>query len=255
MFSDREIREVFHFCFLEQLLRISDPAIYILKGGVNLRFYFKSPRYSEDMDIDVTAGNVPTLKKNGYKILNDNSFIRKLKTYGIQNLLINDPAKAKQTETTQRFRLRLVNQSGKELPTKIEFSRRDKNLEIYSSLVERIDTEFARKYNRLSYLVQHYDAQTMIVQKIEALAGRKEVQARDAFDIFILDIAGHTQNFNPKLISKEILSQAQEALFSITYQDYEGKVLEFLDEDDKVNYSGLELWQEIQSRVKDLINR
>ena len=71
MLSDTQIREVFHFCFLERLLKLSDPSIYILKGGVNLRFFFNSPRYSEDMDIDVLAGSVATLKKNGYKILQD----------------------------------------------------------------------------------------------------------------------------------------------------------------------------------------
>lgn len=254
MLSDLELREVFHFCFLEQLLKISDPNIYILKGGVNLRFYFKSPRYSEDMDIDVLAGNVETLKKNGYKILHDDSFIRKLKTYGIQNLLINDPSKAKQTETTQRFRFRIVNQSGDQLATKIEFSRRNKESKYYSHELERIDTEIGEKYHRLSYLAQHYDANTAILQKIEALAGRKEVQARDAFDIFILDIGGHTKNFCSKSISKEILAKAQEALLSISYQDYEGKVLEFLTLEDREDFTGQTIWAEIQKRVMSLIN-
>ena len=64
MFTDAQIREVFHFHFLERLLKLSDPGLYILKGGVNLRFFFKSPRYSEDMDIDVLAGSVQTLRKN-----------------------------------------------------------------------------------------------------------------------------------------------------------------------------------------------
>lgn len=255
MFSDLELREVFHFCFLEQLLKISDPNIYILKGGVNLRFYFKSPRYSEDMDIDVLAGSVDTLKKNGYKILHDDSFIRKLKTYGIQNIIINDPSKAKQTETTQRFRFRLVNQAGDEFPTKIEFSRRKKEIHTYLSLTERLDIELGRKYNRLAFLAQHYDANTAIIQKIEALAGRKEVQARDAFDIFILDIGGQAKNFSAKAISEKVLSDAQEALFSIDYKDYETKVLEFLDENDRANYSGLQVWTEIQERVVNLISK
>ncbi len=255
MLSDLELREVFHFCFLEQLLKISDPNIYILKGGVNLRFYFKSPRYSEDMDIDVLAGSVDTLKKNGYKILNDDGFMRKLKTYGIQNIIINDPSKAKQTETTQRFRLRLVNQAGDELPTKIEFSRRKKEIQTYFSMTERLDIEIGRKYNRLAFLAQHYDANTAITQKIEALAGRKEVQARDAFDIFILDIGGRARTFSSKAISEEVLLEARQALLSIDYKDYETKVLEFLDEKDKVNYSGLQIWTEIQERVMSLIDK
>ena len=51
-----EIREIFHFLFLQKLFEISDPFLYALKGGVNLRFFFNSPRYSEDMDIDVFGG-------------------------------------------------------------------------------------------------------------------------------------------------------------------------------------------------------
>ena len=82
MFSDIQLREVFHFCFLHRLLKISDINLYVLKGGVNLRFFFGSPRYSEDMDLDVVAGNVGTLKKNGYKILKDAAFLRSLKVLG-----------------------------------------------------------------------------------------------------------------------------------------------------------------------------
>src|SRR3954454_7342097 len=115
-YTDRQRREIFHFCFLERLLNLSDPRLYVIKGGVNLRFFFKSPRYSEDMDIDVLGGAVSTLKKNGYKILEEGGFRRSLQTLGIEELIINNPAKAKQTETTQRFRLNLVTPSGDSLP-------------------------------------------------------------------------------------------------------------------------------------------
>ncbi len=60
MYSVRQKREVFHFLFLEKLLKVSDPKLYILKGGVNLRFFFHSPRYSEDMGIAVVGGAVQT---------------------------------------------------------------------------------------------------------------------------------------------------------------------------------------------------
>jgi len=42
------------------------------------------------MDIDVLAGSVSTLKKNGYKILTDDSFEGTLRTYGITDLIIYD---------------------------------------------------------------------------------------------------------------------------------------------------------------------
>ena len=105
-------REAFHFLFLQQLLAISDPKLYVLKGGVNLRFFFDSPRFSEDMDLDVLGGSVETLKKNGYKILSDKGLLRSLQALGITRLEINGPIKAKQTSTTQRFRLWLITHAG-----------------------------------------------------------------------------------------------------------------------------------------------
>ena len=62
-------REIFHLLFLERLLKVSDPRAFVVKGGANLRFFFGSPRYSENMDLDVLAGAVGALRKNGYRIL------------------------------------------------------------------------------------------------------------------------------------------------------------------------------------------
>jgi len=124
MFSDTQLREAFHFCFLHRLLKISAVDLYILKGGANLRFFFGSPRYSEDMDLDVVAGSVATLRKNGYKILEDPAFQRSLRVFDIDAIVINDPVNAKHTETTQRFACSLVRGSGMRLPAKVEFSRR-----------------------------------------------------------------------------------------------------------------------------------
>ena len=64
-YSHWQQREIFHLLFLEQLLKLSDPNLFVLKGGLNLRFFFNSPRYSEDMDLDVLGGSVATLRKNG----------------------------------------------------------------------------------------------------------------------------------------------------------------------------------------------
>ena len=255
MLSDLEFREVFHFCFLEHLLKISDPGLYILKGGVNLRFYFNSPRYSEDMDLDVIAGDVTTLKKNGYKILEDSSFKKKLKTFGIEDLELSDPAKAKHTKTTQRFKLRLIDISGNKLATKIEFSRREKTHSSYIHLTERVDVDVAGKYNRLAFLAQHYSASTAVLQKLEALAYRKQVEARDAFDIFIIYLGGHlSKSFSCKLVPDEVLERARNSLESICYKEYESKVLEFLSDDNRHEYDGELRWCEIKKTIRKIIN-
>jgi Nucleotidyl transferase AbiEii toxin, Type IV TA system len=51
--SDAQIVELFHISFLGTLARRLDPARYVLKGGANLRYFFGSVRYSEDMDLDL----------------------------------------------------------------------------------------------------------------------------------------------------------------------------------------------------------
>lgn len=252
MYNDRQLRELFHFCFLERLLKISDIKLYVLKGGVNLRFYFHSPRYSEDMDLDVIAGGVTTLKKNGYKILNDAAFKRILRTYGIEDIEVNDPLKAKHTETTQRFRLRLITVSGDSLPTKIEFSRRKASDE--PATIEQIDPEIAHIYKKLSFRCQHYPAEVVFVQKINALAGRVAVQARDVFDIGILQAGGLIKNTKPReILKKSVLNKARENLLLLSYEDYTGQVLEFLEEDAREQYASTSTWDQLKNTVLDLI--
>ncbi len=249
MFTDTQIREVFHFCFLDRLLKLSDPGLYILKGGVNLRFFFGSPRYSEDMDIDVVAGSVATLKKNGYKILNDGAFQRSLRSFDIADIEINDPAKAKQTETTQRFRFGLITPAGHRLPTKVEFSRRNESGDGKSEST-LVDAEISRTYRRLAFRCPHYTGGAAVVQKLRALAGRPVTQARDVFDLAILFRGGH----GPPAAWSELLAdneyaKAIDCLMSLTWEDYEGQVVEFLDEESRAEYGDKQAWENLQNQV------
>lgn len=50
--------EAFHLIFLRVLESIADRSAYVVKGGVNLRAWFGSQRYSEGLDIDVVRGEV-----------------------------------------------------------------------------------------------------------------------------------------------------------------------------------------------------
>ena len=43
--------------------------LYAVKGGCNLRFFFKSIRYSKDLDLDVHTTAKETLRKNVNQIL------------------------------------------------------------------------------------------------------------------------------------------------------------------------------------------
>lgn len=249
MFSDLQIREAFHFCFLERLLKLSDIRLYVLKGGVNLRFYFRSPRYSEDMDVDVLGGGVQTLRKNGYKILEDPAFKRSLKVFDIDAIEVNDPKRAKHTATTQRFRCTLVRASGQRLPTRVEFSRRAADPEA-GAVVERIDPEIARPYRRLAYLCRHYSATAAVAQKIAALAGRATTQARDVFDLGVLVRGGHfAAAARDGALTGAPLSRAIECLMTLTREDYEGQVVNFLSADSSDEYAGAAAWDALRNEV------
>lgn len=255
MLSARALREVFHFCFLERLLRVADSRLFVLKGGVNLRFFFHSPRYSEDMDIDVLGGAVATLRKDGYKILADAAFRRALSTYGIADVEVNDPAKAKHTETTQRFRVRLRTTAGERLPSKVEFSRRRGRDAPGSgkTAVDPVDSEVARRYNRLSFRCLHYSGEAAVAQKILALAGRPVTQARDVFDLDVLQRGGYVRPEGLFHIAPDKRAAARENLASLSFDDFAGQVLEFLDDEVKREFSDRAVWNSMVEQQQRLL--
>lgn len=251
MYTDLQLREVFHLCFLERLLKLTSPSQFALKGGVNLRFFFHSPRYSEDMDLDVLAGGVDTLKKNGYKILTDASFQRSLQVYGIESLEINDPSKAKHTGVTQRFRLGLITSAGQRLPTKVEFSRRDQSPADLQT--ELLDPQIARDYRKLSFRVQHYPGTVAALHKVAALFGRQVTQARDVFDLHLLLSGGYISRADVQahFPAKE-QSASAECVMSLGFDAFAGQVLEFLPEHERERYSSSAAWAQMQESVLSL---
>jgi predicted nucleotidyltransferase component of viral defense system len=255
MYTSRELREVFHFCFLERLLKVADANLFVLKGGVNLRFYFHSPRYSEDMDLDVVAGSVATLKKNGYKVLEDAALRRALRTYGIADVEVNDPDRTKHTDTTQRFRVQLVTVGGERLPSKVEFSRRATAPAAADGReVTLVDTEIARRYQRLAFRCQHYDGTAAVAQKVLALAGRPVTQARDVFDLDLLRRGGHTRNLALRtIVAAEKCVAAAENLRALTYDDFAGQVLEFVDDEQRREFGSPAAWQAMVEQVEELV--
>src|SRR5713226_3550747 len=118
--SNLDVLEQFHLLFLAQLGTRLDKKLYALKGGCNLRFFWRSVRYSEDIDFDVHIIAKQTLQKNVNQILNSPGFRRILSSLRTD---ISSISESKQTDTTQRWKIHLrAADSGADLPTKIEFS-------------------------------------------------------------------------------------------------------------------------------------
>ncbi len=240
--SNIQAVEQFHLLFLAQLGSRLDKKLYALKGGCNLRFFFKSIRYSEDIDFDVRTIAQLTLQKNVRQILDAPGFRRILRAANIQLTQIAEP---KQTATAQRWKVHLQFEgSGADLPTSIEFSRRKFDPEV---VFAQADTEIVAAYNLRPTFASHYDLETAFNHKVEALFSRRETQARDIFDLDFLAQRGATGS-TIKMDNK-ILVNASEIVSSVSYEQFLGQVVAYLLPEYIEYYRDPGTWEKVQKNV------
>ncbi|HEY4212860.1 MAG TPA: nucleotidyl transferase AbiEii/AbiGii toxin family protein [Steroidobacteraceae bacterium] len=243
MWAEREAIEVFHLLFLRAFGARADRALYALKGGCNLRFFHKSIRYSEDVDLDVRKMSVAVLRNHVDRVLSAPPFLQTLRAQQIEILKVSSP---KQTETTQRWKLTLRSGSGDlGIPTKIEFSRRAFDLAVAH---EPVDPQLTAHYRLYPVLVQHYTAGAAFCQKVLALAFRTQTQARDLFDLKLLIDAGAAALGEAERIRSQI-PQAIENAMTISYDDFAGQVLAYLEPSYQDHYRTRKVWDEMQEQV------
>lgn len=243
--SIRQSTELFHLVFLRALVaKGHDKGLLALKGGCNLRFFFGSVRYSEDMDLDVIVIAKETLKNRVDRLLQSPAVTAPLKTHGI---MIVESSAPKQTETTQRWKVGLGREDA-ELPirTKIEFSRRDA---IEGTEFEAADRAVLRPYGLTPVLARHYATYAAIRQKIHALAARNEPQARDVFDLALLlsrpDAAGHELDEKASTWLPDAIDHAR----SLTFDEYASTVVAFLEPSHAELYADRSAWDAMQGDV------
>jgi predicted nucleotidyltransferase component of viral defense system len=241
-YNPRQSVELFHLLFLSQLGRKVDKRLYALKGGCNMRFYFKSIRYSEDMDIDIQIIHKDTLFKNVNKLLSSAPFNSILQAQGIDILSTSSP---KQTPTTQRWKITLKSKyTALPLHTKVEFSRRELEED---SIYEPIDSQIIKQYSLSPFMVTHYSVQSMFRQKIRALALRSETQSRDVFDLYLLISSGN--HFELDKNTTAILGNAKSKAEEIAFEDFKGQVVAYLPEDQQKAYDDASVWDAIVRTV------
>lgn len=247
--SDRETVELFHLTFIRLLATGADRSRFTLKGGCNLRFFFGSIRYSEDMDLDVLEMPRGTLKNKVDRLLEAPALALPLQARGIS---IDDVSAPKQTDTTQRWKLGLRT-AGRSVPlrTKVEFSRRSAG-EDAESAVEPVDAAVARSHGIPPPVLQHYAAAAALQQKIQALLGRPQTQARDVFDLQVLHARLQTlPPLEPGLRSQ--MPNAIDRALSLTYDDYLGQVVAYLDPDRGAPFRDREAWDAMQLEVVEML--
>ncbi len=255
MHSPLELREIFHLEFLSWLGRSLKPGDYCLKGGANLRFFFGSIRYSEDMDMDVGGIEVHALRDAVMKILASPRFQGNLRPFGVERVVPPDTVRAKQTETTQRFKVHLVTSAGEDLFTKVEFSRRGfKGTTVFEPVTDAV----LRSYKLSPLLVPHYDIRSALAQKVAALATRSVIQARDIFDLYMLssrfdpDAAGGRPASEARLSEAQV-KKAHDNVFEVSFEQFRDTVGSYLAPDDRGVYDSAPLWDEMKLKTAQFI--
>jgi hypothetical protein len=237
--------EQFHLLFLDHLGRKLDKGRYALKGGCNLRFYCRSIRYSEDIDLDVQATPVDALRERVEQILTGSSLAQILQARG---LTISHCSAPKQTETTQRWKLTL-SAKGADLPlhTKIEFSRRGMSEPVAFEPVDRV---LMREYQLTPILASHYPPEAAYRQKIDALIHRTQTQARDIFDLDHLLRSGVSVQ---GMASPPRWREAQQNALAVSYDVFKSQVLSFLAPDYQAQYADPRIWDDMVLRVVEAL--
>jgi len=222
---------------------------WAVKGGIAMRFFHRSQRLSEDMDLDVAPQvRTSTLEKTVDAVLHSGAFMGWLSSRGIQSIRVSKP---KQTDTTQRWRIALMLSADVSLSTKVEFSRRRNEIP-YAKGVP--DPALLNHYKLAPFATQFYDAAHMSAQKISALASPSRQAVRDLFDLHQLlynlkvkpdDVA--------KLVNEEDLRNAVEKVSAFSYASFKREVLPYLSVEIVDLYGDVSAFEKLKTDVASAI--
>lgn len=240
--SAAQVIEAFHLGFFQVLPTRLEPARYVLKGGANLRYFFGSDRYSEDVDLDMVDVEPSALAHKVDTVLESTALGLLFRRSG---LAIDEFTKPKQTATTRRWKI-AVEAPGhsQRIRTKIEFSNRNgDDRRILEAVPRRIVAPFAVR----APTVQHYTAEAAVEQKVRALAGRSQTQARDLFD---LDLLLRQQSVEAGALKREVLADAADRALELPFDAFQAQVMPFLEPAVASLYDA-DAWERMQLEVAE----
>ena len=97
--SPLALREGFHVVLLRALAERLQGRDWVLKGGTNLRLYFGSIRFSEDIDLDVGKDLAGAMQRAIPATLADGDVQRRLQALGILQASLIGGRSSKSTDT------------------------------------------------------------------------------------------------------------------------------------------------------------
>ena len=192
------------------------------------------------MDFDARKVGVEILKKNVNKVLAAKPLLTELAAAGIALSEINP---SKQTPTVQRWKFHIIYQETP-IATRLEFSRRGDE-EFAACAVEPPSALILAERRVVPFVFNHYTAGAAYRQKINSLATRTQVQARDVFDL------DHLSPFATaaKGVPSGLVAGAIEQLGLITFEMFRDQVVPYLPNDLAAHYGTSEAWKVMSQRV------
>ena len=242
-----EIAESFHLAFLQALATRASLTAWALKGGGNLRFFYGSERFSEDVDLD-TFDIEPWVFQDRVDQTLASDLLKR--TLGILGSRVDYANPKERSETKSKWVVGLRHPSETEpVYTQIEVSHREypyRNFVKVEPITDAAVRPYAAALRRPTF--GHYLPRAAIAQKIDALWGRDVRQPRDVFDLDLLF------RIAPDAVSRGDVDEAGlraaiTRVFEVGYDEYRAKVLSFIEPDTLPLYESIEVWEGMQVTV------
>ena len=242
--------ELFQVAFLEVATASNGLPLeqFVLKGGANLRLFYGSARRSVDMDFDYvgTAARADAFADRVDAVFTSAALAALLRLRGLQ---LRDLRRHKQSATTRRWKFGLNAEGVTGEPSKIEFSSRvAEGGHADDHALAAIDADLARRLRARQVRLIRYGPHAAIAQKIAALRLRTHTEPRDVFDLAHLfrelpDVLGQVN------VARDQVLAARDRALELSYDDYAGAVVPYLQEELVELYGSEEAWIDMQLRV------
>lgn len=242
--SAARIIELFQVKFLAVASVELPGADHVVKGGVNMRFFFQSHRSSKDMDFDYIGQRFATFADRVDRLIGGRALAELLR---LERISIGRMTRAKATATTQRWKFGLAGPGVPDASSKVEFSARGSDLPYE---LAPIDDGLAARLRTRPVKLNHYLPEAAVSQKVHALRGRTRTEPRDVFDLDHL-FTRHPEALAGASVEAAALNAAADRASDLTYAEFESTVVPYLDEDLRPLLGNEPAWTSMQLRVID----
>jgi len=117
---------------------------------------------------------------------------------------------------------------------------------------ESVDANLIRAYELAPIMASHYQRVDACVQKVIALATRRQIQARDVFDLHLLLTSGIDSAVLYDKAAKYI-DKAKDNVWAVSYDMFKSQVVSCLHPEYQAQYSSPDLWDSMILTVVNVL--